>query len=488
MANRVTVIGGGLAGSEAAWQVARRGIPVRLYEMRPVKSTPAHHTGNLAELVCSNSLRGAQLDQAPGLLKEEMRRLGSLIMQAADASAIPAGSALAVDREEFSRRVTEAILNHPLIEVIREEVTEPPADGPVIIATGPLTSDALSRWIREFTGEEYLAFFDAAAPIVTYESLDLSKLFRASRYGKGSGDDYLNSPMTREQYEAFWKALVEAERHVPHDFEQGLFFEGCLPIEEMARRGPDTLRYGPLKPVGLIDPRTGKEPYAVVQLRRDNRYGTLYNLVGFQTSLKWGEQKRVFRMIPGLENAEFARYGVMHRNTFICSPKILKPTMQTRKRPDLFFAGQITGVEGYIESAATGIVAGINAARLVRGEEPVAFPPETAHGALTRYITEAHPDHFQPMNIAFGLLPPLERRVRDPRRRKLLMAERALKALEGFAPARLPETVPAVAGGGPAGTPAGTPAAVAPAGEDASAAGGRASTRPAETPTPVPGR
>ena len=488
MANRVTVIGGGLAGSEAAWQVARRGIPVRLYEMRPVKSTPAHHTGNLAELVCSNSLRGAQLDQAPGLLKEEMRRLGSLIMQAADASAIPAGSALAVDREEFSRRVTEAILNHPLIEVIREEVTEPPADGPVIIATGPLTSDALSRWIRAFTGEEYLAFFDAAAPIVTYESLDLSKLFRASRYGKGSGDDYLNSPMTREQYEAFWQALVEAERHVPHDFERGLFFEGCLPIEEMARRGPDTLRYGPLKPVGLVDPRTGKEPYAVVQLRRDNRYGTLYNLVGFQTSLKWGEQKRVFRMIPGLENAEFARYGVMHRNTFICSPKILKPTMQTRKRPDLFFAGQITGVEGYIESAATGIVAGINAARLVRGEEPVAFPPETAHGALTRYITEAHPDHFQPMNIAFGLLPPLPRRVRDPRRRRLLMAERALKALEGFAPARLPETAPVIAGGGPAGSAAGARAPATPAAREAPAAPGRASTRPAETPTPVPGR
>ena len=441
MTTRVTVIGGGLAGSEAAWQVARRGVPVRLYEMRPVKTTPAHHTDRLAELVCSNSLRGAQLDQAPGLLKEEMRRLGSLIMAAADASAIPAGSALAVDREEFSRRVTEAIAQHPLIEVVRQEVTEPPAEGPVIIATGPLTSDALSAWIREFTGEEYLSFYDAAAPIVTYESLDLSKMYRASRYGKGSGDDYLNCPMTKEEYEAFWEALVHAERHVPHDFEQGLYFEGCLPIEEMARRGPDTLRFGPLKPVGLPDPRTGREPYAVVQLRRDNRYGTLYNMVGFQTSLKWGEQKRVFRMIPGLENAEFARYGVMHRNTFICSPKVLLPTMQTRRRPDLFFAGQITGVEGYIESAATGIVAGVNAARLVRGEEPVAFPPETAHGALTRYITEAHPEHFQPMNIAFGLLPPLERRVRDARRRKLLMAERALAALEAFAPARLPETV-----------------------------------------------
>lgn len=434
----VTVIGGGLAGSEAAWQVAQRGIPVRLFEMRPKRTTPAHHTDRLAELVCSNSLRGAQLEQAPGLLKEEMRRLGSLIMQAADASAIPAGSALAVDRDEFAQRVTEAIEGHPLIEVVREEVTEPPSEGPVIIATGPLTSDALAAWIRDFTGEEALAFFDAAAPIVTYESLDLSKIYRASRYGKGSGDDYLNCPMTKEEYEAFWEELVRAERHVPHDFEQGLVFEGCLPIEEMARRGKDTLRFGPLKPVGLPDPRTGREPYAVVQLRRDNRYGTLYNLVGFQTSLKWGEQKRVFRMIPGLENAEFARYGVIHRNTFINSPRVLRPTMQTRKRPDLFFAGQITGVEGYIESAATGIVAGINAARLVRGEEPVVFPPETAHGALTRYITEADPRHFQPMNIAFGLLPPLERRVRDARKRRLLLAQRALEALAAFEPARPP--------------------------------------------------
>jgi methylenetetrahydrofolate--tRNA-(uracil-5-)-methyltransferase len=426
----LTVIGGGLAGCEAAWQAAQRGVPVRLYEMRPVRPTPAHKTDRLAELVCSNSLRGAELDQAAGLLKEEMRRLGSLILQAADAHRLPAGTALAVDREGFAAAVTRAIAEHPLIELVREEVTAIPDEGPVVIATGPLTSDALAEAIRRFTGEEYLSFFDAASPIVSADSIDMSKVFRASRYGRG--EDYLNCPMTEEEYEAFWQALVKAEVAERHDFEREMVFEGCLPIEEMARRGRDTLRFGPLRPVGLVDPRTGRQPYAVVQLRQDNAAGTLYNLVGFQTGLKWGEQRRVFRLIPGLERAEFERYGVIHRNTFIKSPRILLPTLQTRRRPDLFFAGQITGVEGYVESAATGIVAGINASRLLQGLEPVVFPPETAVGALCRYITHADPDHFQPMNIAFGLLPPPERRIRDKRRRKLYLARRALAALDRF--------------------------------------------------------
>ncbi|MFO7246065.1 MAG: methylenetetrahydrofolate--tRNA-(uracil(54)-C(5))-methyltransferase (FADH(2)-oxidizing) TrmFO [Thermaerobacter sp.] len=428
----VTVIGGGLAGSDAAWQAAQMGVPVRLYEMRPVRGTPVHRTDRLAELVCTNSLRGDGLEHAPGLLKAEMERLGSLIMREARAHAVPAGKALAVDREGFAAAVTRAIAEHPLIEIVRQEVRHIPDEGPVIIATGPLTSEALSEAIARFTGEEYLAFYDAAAPIVTVDSIDHSKVFRASRYGAGDGD-YLNCPMTREEYERFWQALVSAERAEPHDFEKDApFFEGCLPIEEMARRGPDVLRYGPLKPVGLKDPRTGREPYAVVQLRQDDAAATLYNMVGFQTSLRWGEQKRVFRMIPGLEQAEFVRYGVMHRNTFIKSPRILRPTLQTRRRPDVFFAGQITGVEGYVESAATGILAGINAARLVRGEEPLELPAETAIGSLCRYITSANPDHFQPMNITFGLLPPPEHRIRDPRQRKLHLSRRALQALDAF--------------------------------------------------------
>lgn len=433
-APEITVIGAGLAGSEAAWQAARRGVRVRLYEMRPVRKTAVHVTGHFAELVCSNSLRGASLENAVGLLKEEMRRLGSLIMAQADAHAVPAGGALAVDREGFSAGVTAALESHPLVTVIREEVPAIPPDGIVVVATGPLTSPAMSQSILQFTGEKYLSFYDAASPIVTYESIDHSKVYRASRYGKGEGDEYLNCPLTREEYEAFWQALVTAEVAMPHnpEDEEVRFFEGCLPVEEMARRGRDTLRFGPMKPVGLPDPRTGKEPYAVVQLRQDNAAATLYNMVGFQTSLKWGEQQRVFRMIPGLERAEFVRYGVIHRNTYIKSPRVLLPTLQTRARRDLFFAGQLTGVEGYVESAAGGLVAGINAARLALGLEPVVFPPETAIGALMRYITSADPDTFQPMNITFGLMPPLDRPVRDKRARARALAERALARLAAF--------------------------------------------------------
>ncbi|BDG59342.1 methylenetetrahydrofolate--tRNA-(uracil(54)-C(5))-methyltransferase (FADH(2)-oxidizing) TrmFO [Caldinitratiruptor microaerophilus] len=436
----ITVIGAGLAGSEAAWQAARRGVRVHLYEMRPVRSTAVHRTDRFAELVCSNSLRGAALENAAGLLKEELRRLGSLIMAAADANAVPAGGALAVDREGFSAAVTRALEEHPLVTIHREEVRQIPPEGIVVIATGPLTSDALAEDIRRFTGEEYLSFYDAASPIVTVESLDMTKLYRASRYGKGEGTEYLNAPMTREEYEAFWSELVRAEVATPHNPEDRnvCFFEGCLPVEELARRGPDTLRFGPMKPVGLPDPRTGREPYAVVQLRQDNAAATLYNLVGFQTGLRWGEQQRIFRMIPGLERAEFVRFGVMHRNTFIKSPRVLLPTLQTRRRPTLFFAGQMTGVEGYVESAAGGLVAGVNAARLALGQDPVVFPPETAVGALARYITEADPENFQPMNIAFGLLPPVPGSG-GKRERHRRAAEAALRALEAFLPVIEPE-------------------------------------------------
>ncbi|MCL5045704.1 MAG: methylenetetrahydrofolate--tRNA-(uracil(54)-C(5))-methyltransferase (FADH(2)-oxidizing) TrmFO [Actinobacteria bacterium] len=425
------MIGGGLAGSEAAWQAARRGVSALLYEMRPHKMTPAHRTGNFAELVCSNSLRGASLENAVGLLKEEMRRLGSIIMECADRCRVPAGGALAVDREGFARAVTEAVCGHPLIEVRREEVASIPEGLPTVIATGPLTSDALAGAIREFTGEEYLSFYDAAAPIVTRESIDDSIVFRASRYGKGE-EAYLNCPMSEEEYEAFWEALVGAERHSLRQFEKARFFEGCLPVEEMARRGRETLLFGPLKPVGLIDPRTGRQPFAVVQLRQDNAVGTLYNLVGFQTNLRWPEQKRVFRMIPGLQNAEFERFGAMHRNSFLCSPAVLEATLQTRRDPRVFFAGQITGVEGYVESASNGLVAGVNAARLVRGLPPLIFPGETAAGSLCRYITSADPKTFQPMNVAFGLMPPLAGRVRDKRAKKVMMSGRALQSLERF--------------------------------------------------------
>lgn len=428
----VTVVGGGLAGSEAAWQAAERGLSVFLYEMRPHRMTPAHRTGDLAELVCSNSLRGAALENAPGLLKEELRRLGSVIMRAADENRVPGGGALAVDRAGFARAVTEAVTGHPRIRLVREEVRSLPDAGVTVIATGPLTSPPLAAAIQAFLGREYLYFYDAAAPIVTRESVDMGRAFAGSRYGKGEADAYINCPLTEEEYDRFWRALVTAETAPRKPFDPVPFFEGCLPVEEMARRGRDTLLFGPMKPVGLVDPRTGRQPFAVVQLRQDNREGTLYNIVGFQTALRWGEQDRVFRMIPALERAEFVRYGVMHRNVFINSPACLLPTLQARRKGRLLFAGQLTGVEGYVESAATGLVAGINAARLVRGEEPLVFPRETAVGALCHYISTANPATFQPMNIAFGLLPPLAERVRPEARRKRLMAERALAALERF--------------------------------------------------------
>jgi len=435
----ITVIGAGLAGSEAAWQAASRGVKVRLYEMRPVRRTAVHQTADFAELVCSNSLRGAGLENAVGLLKEELRRLGSLIMRVAMQTAVPAGGALAVSREHFSSVITELLSNHPNIEVIREEVCEIPPSGFVVMASGPLTSERLAADILRFTGEKYLAFFDAAAPILNLDSIDMTKVFRQSRYGKGTGDEYLNCPMEKDEYEAFWEALVGAEKAMPHHPDEPTpFFEACLPVEEMARRGKDVLRFGPLKPVGLSDPRTGRRPYAVVQLRQDNAAGTLYNMVGFQTSLKWPDQKRVFKMIPGLESAEFERLGVIHRNTFIKTPKVLYQTLQTRLRPDLFFAGQMTGVEGYVESATGGLVAGINASRLVLGQKPVCFPRNTAIGSLLHYITHADPDRFQPMNIAFGLIPELEGpKIRDKRLRKRSIAERALKDMEEWAPGAL---------------------------------------------------
>ncbi|MGQ9461611.1 MAG: FADH(2)-oxidizing methylenetetrahydrofolate--tRNA-(uracil(54)-C(5))-methyltransferase TrmFO [Candidatus Fervidibacter sp.] len=426
----VTIVGGGLAGCEAAWQAAQLGVPVLLYEMRPKVMTPAHKTDKLAELVCSNSLRSDLLDKPAGLLKEEMRRLGSLIIRCADRAALQGGGALTVDRERFTQLVTEAVENHPLITVVREVVTEIPETGPVVIATGPLTHDALAGKIRNLIGSDFLYFYDAVSPIVDAETIDYEKCFWGSRYRDEPA--YLNCPMTEEQYRKFWEALVNAERHEPHEFEKAIFFEGCLPIEEMARRGYLTLAYGPLRPTGLIDPRPGKRPFAVVQLRPENTEMTMFNLVGFQTSLKWGEQKRVFRLIPGLENAEFLRYGYIHRNTYINSPIALKPTYQFKGRDYLFFAGQLTGVEGYIESAASGLIAGINAARLVRGEPLLVFPAETAIGALARYITTADPKHFAPMNINFGLLPPLEKKVKPKELRHRLMSIRALKTLEEF--------------------------------------------------------
>ncbi|PKM47633.1 MAG: methylenetetrahydrofolate--tRNA-(uracil(54)-C(5))-methyltransferase (FADH(2)-oxidizing) TrmFO [Firmicutes bacterium HGW-Firmicutes-8] len=429
--NQVTVIGAGLAGSEAAWQLAVRGVKVRLFEMRPQKKSPAHHTDFIAELVCSNSLRGNSLENAVGLLKEEMRRLGSVIIECADKTSVPAGGALAVDRAEFARLVTTMVSQHPNIELIREEVTEITTGNPVVIATGPLTSEAMAAAIKDLTGKEYFYFYDAAAPIVLHESLNLDKIFRASRYDKGEAA-YLNCPMNKEEYGKFYLALVNAERVRLHEFEKEIFFEGCMPVEELASRGIQTLLFGPLKPVGLTDPRTGQRPYAVVQLRQDNTDGTLFNIVGFQTHLKFEDQKRVFRMIPGLENAEFARFGVMHRNNFINSPELLKPTLQLKNDDNLFFAGQITGVEGYVESAAMGLVAGINAARRFLAKEPVVFPADTAHGALCKYITEADPKHFQPMNVNFGLLPPLDERIKDKKLKYRTLSERALVELERF--------------------------------------------------------
>ncbi len=428
---RVTVVGGGLAGCEAAWQLARRGIRVDLYEMRPLTRTPVHQTADLAELVCSNSLRGNNLDQAAGLLKEEMRRLGSIVMRVADEVQVPAGSALAVDRERFARRMTEAVSALPEVTLHRVEVPRIPEDPVVIVATGPLTADSLAADIQGFVGREHLHFYDAVSPVVEADSIDLTKAFRASRYGKG-GDDYLNCPLTEAEYRAFYAALTTAESASLHDFEKELFFEGCLPVEVIASRGPDTLLFGPLKPVGLLDPRTGARPFAVVQLRQDNLAASHFSLVGFQTQLKWGEQARVFRMIPGLERAEFVRFGLTHRNTYLNAPLTLEPSFETRRRKGLFFAGQMSGVEGYVESAASGIVAGIGAAFRARGEEPPTLPEETATGALSRYIARSDPENYQPTNVSFGLLPELGHRVRDKAKRKLALSQRALASLEGF--------------------------------------------------------
>lgn len=427
----VTIIGAGLAGSEAAWQAAQRGVPVRLLEMRPVRNTPAHKTNLFAELICSNSLRANNLENAVGLLKEEMRRLNSVIMECADANQVPAGGALAVDRDRFATAVTERVSAHPLVEVIREEADRIPAEGVVIVASGPLTSGKLAESIAAVTGSDYLYFYDAAAPIVTLESLNMNKVYRASRYDKGEAA-YLNCPMNQEEYYHFWDELIAAEGAPIREFEKEIFFEGCMPVEAMAARGRQTLLFGPLKPVGLPDPKTGKTPYAVVQLRQDNAEGTLYNLVGFQTHLKWPEQKRVFGLIPGLEEAEFVRYGVMHRNTFLNSPGLLDSTYRLQSREGLFFAGQITGVEGYVESAASGLVAGINAARLMRGQGPAVFPKETALGALGNYVATAEAKTFQPMNVNIGLLPPLGERIRDKRKKNAMIAERALAALAEF--------------------------------------------------------
>ena len=435
--SEVVVVGAGLAGAEAAFQLSRRGVDVRLFEMRPAKNTPVHKTSLFAELVCSNSLRSDSLTNAHGLLKEEMKRLGSITLEAALESRVPAGQALAVDREAFSRRVTERVREAPGVTTIEEEVPEIPEEGIAILATGPLTSESLSHSIRRFTGSDYLYFYDAVSPVVDVSSVDFEKAFRASRYGKG-GDDYINCPLNREEYLSFHEALRSAATVDLNAIDNALYFEGCLPIEVMASRGVDTLRFGPMKPVGLIDPRTGRAPYACVQLRQDNLAATLYNVVGFQNQLKWGEQKRILRLIPGLENAEFSRYGMIHRNTYINAPTLLRPTFQTRKREGLFFAGQISGVEGYTESAASGIIAGINAARLVRGEEALAPPRTTALGSLCHYISNAEAKNYQPTNVAFGLLPPLDPPVANKKVRNQALVERALSDMEEFAIATAP--------------------------------------------------
>jgi methylenetetrahydrofolate--tRNA-(uracil-5-)-methyltransferase len=414
MSLKATVVGAGLAGSEAAYQLAKRGISVRLIEMKPLKKSPAHHADTFAELVCSNSFRSNALTNAVGLLKEEMRTIGSVIMDCADANAVPAGSALAVDRTRFSQAVTDAIRNNPLIEVVEEEVTEIPK-GPVVIATGPLSSDAISDAIGNLIDHRYCHFYDAAAPIVTFDSIDMTKAYRKSRYDKGSAD-YINCPLNEEEFNAFYDALIHAEAAPVHGFENDEVFEGCMPFEVMAKRGRNTLLFGPMKPVGLRKP-DGTKPYAVVQLRQDNAETSLYNIVGFQTHLKWGEQKRVLHMVPGLENAEFVRYGVMHRNTFIDSPVCLKETYQYKDREDLFFAGQMTGVEGYIESAASGMLAGINLAHVLKGEEPVAPGPETMIGAMSHYITHADREHFEPMNANFGIFH-LKEKVKKAQRKE----------------------------------------------------------------------
>jgi methylenetetrahydrofolate--tRNA-(uracil-5-)-methyltransferase len=429
---RIVIVGGGLAGSEAAWQAARRGHAVDLFEMRPVCGTPVHRTDRLAELVCSNSLKSNLLDSASGLLKEEMRRLDSLIIRVADRVKVPAGGALAVDRERFARGVTEEIEALPNVCIRREEARAIPPEGPCVLATGPLASDAIADAIAAFTGREYLYFFDAISPIVEADTIDRERVFSASRYGKG-GDDYLNCPLTGEEYDRFFGALLQAAEAPTPDFEKEIFyFEGCLPIEEMARRGRETLLFGPMKPVGLSDPRTGRQPFAVVQLRQDTLAADFYSIVGFQNHLKFDEQKRIFRMIPGLERAEFPRLGQVHRNSYINAPAILLPTFQARRRRDLFFAGQISGVEGYLESAASGLIAGINAARLAEDAPPVVFPGTTALGALSRYISTAESANYQPTNIAFGLLPPLPREIRDKRQKKAALVRRALEDLGTF--------------------------------------------------------
>lgn len=427
---RVTVIGAGLAGSEAAWQIARQGVPVTLYEMRNVRKTPAHITDQFAELVCSNSLRSNGLTNAVGVLKEEMRRMDSLILSCADEHAVPAGGALAVDRDGFSQAVTSTLRNHPLIEVCNEEVQTLP-DGITVVASGPLTSPALSAGLKELMGEEYLYFYDAAAPIVEKDSIDMNKVYLASRYDKGEAA-YLNCPMTEEEFNVFYEALITAEVAELKEFEKEIYFEGCMPLEVMAKRGRQTVLFGPMKPVGLINPHTGKMPHAVVQLRQDNAAGTLYNLVGFQTHLKWGEQKRVLSLIPGLEQAEFVRYGVMHRNTFINSPKLLEPTYQFKRRENLFFAGQMTGVEGYVESAASGLIAGINAGRLAKGQPCLVVPEETTLGSMAHYITTADFKHFQPMNANFGLLPQFPERIRNKKEKYEKLANRALESIQNF--------------------------------------------------------
>ncbi|GGG21683.1 methylenetetrahydrofolate--tRNA-(uracil-5-)-methyltransferase TrmFO [Lysinibacillus alkalisoli] len=430
MTQTVNVIGAGLAGSEAAWQIAERGIQVNLYEMRPVKQTPAHHTDKFAELVCSNSLRANGLTNAVGVLKEEMRHLHSVILKAADRCAVPAGGALAVDRHEFAGYVTDAVKNHPNITVFNEEVTTLP-EGITVIATGPLTSEALAKEIQRLTGQEYLYFYDAAAPIIEKESINMDKVYLKSRYDKGEAA-YLNCPMTKEEFEAFRTALIEAEVVPLKEFEKEIYFEGCMPIEVMATRGEKTMLFGPMKPVGLEDPKTGKRPYAVVQLRQDDAAGTLYNIVGFQTHLKWGPQKEIVQMIPGLENVEIVRYGVMHRNTFVNSPEVLEKTYQMREHKHVFLAGQMTGVEGYVESAGSGLIAGINAARLVQGEEPIIFPSETALGSMARYITEAQSKNFQPMNVNFGIFPELPPGRRSKPERAEMHANRAIESIRNF--------------------------------------------------------
>jgi methylenetetrahydrofolate--tRNA-(uracil-5-)-methyltransferase len=431
MKPNILVIGGGLAGSEAAWQISRCGIDVLLYEMRPATFTPAHTTDLLAELVCSNSLKSDLPGSAPHLLKEELRRLGSLLIRIADEVKVPAGHALAVDREKFCQRVTEEILKSPHIKVIREEMRRVPEDAIGVIATGPLTSDALSESIINFAGSENLYFYDAISPIVDARSLDRSKLFAASRYGKG-GEDYLNAPLAKEEYLRFYEALIGAQAATVHAFEKPLYFEGCLPIEELARRGVDTLRFGPMKPVGLIDPRTGKRPYAAVQLRLENLIADCYNLVGFQNHMKFPEQSRVFRIIPGLENAEFLRFGQIHRNSYIHSPRVLLPTLQTKKNSNLFFAGQICGVEGYIESIATGLLAGINASRLFQSLEPLSPPRSTACGSLAQYVAFAGIEDFQPANISYGLMEASDRmqKIRDKKERRRIQSQEALRYMD----------------------------------------------------------